>query len=188
MEAFQARLETFFKAKRVKNGTGKRTISVKWPHPDTITATPSALAEAGFYYDPSWDDQDNVSCFMCDKELAGWEEDDDPFQIHWEKCRDSCAWAIVRCGLDGDVDRKGKFVFKDGSRIPNGKQMEKARLTTFTTRSWWPHDTTKGHGASSTKMAKAGFVYTPSSAGDDNATCLYCNVSLGGWDEDDDPL
>ena len=34
----------------------------------------------------------------------------------------------------------------------------------------------------------AGFVYTPEEAGDDTATCLYCNVSLSGWDDDDDPV
>jgi hypothetical protein len=31
-------------------------------------------------------------------------------------------------------------------------------------------------------------VYTPQETGDDTATCLYCNVSLSGWDDDDDPL
>lgn len=37
-------------------------------------------------------------------------------------------------------------------------------------------------------MARAGFVFTPQLPGDDLATCLYCNVSLSGWDEDDDPM
>ncbi len=37
-------------------------------------------------------------------------------------------------------------------------------------------------------MARAGFVHTPQESGDDLATCLYCNISLSGWDEDDDPL
>ena len=37
-------------------------------------------------------------------------------------------------------------------------------------------------------MAKAGFAYTPSnSPEDDTATCFYCNLSLSGWDADDDP-
>lgn len=36
-------------------------------------------------------------------------------------------------------------------------------------------------------MAQAGFVYTPQAAGDDTVTCLYCNLSLGGWEEEDDP-
>ena len=41
-------------------------------------------------------------------------------------------------------------------------------------------------------MAQAGFVYTPQvtedDSRDDTATCLYCNISLGGWDPEDDPL
>lgn len=37
-------------------------------------------------------------------------------------------------------------------------------------------------------MARAGFAYTPQESGDDLATCLYCNTSLSGWDEDDDPM
>ena len=37
-------------------------------------------------------------------------------------------------------------------------------------------------------MAQAGFVYTPQSAGDDTVTCLYCNLSLSGWEKQDDPM
>lgn len=37
-------------------------------------------------------------------------------------------------------------------------------------------------------MAQAGFVYTPQAAGDDTVTCLYCNLSLGGWEKQDDPV
>ena len=38
------------------------------------------------------------------------------------------------------------------------------------------------------KMAYAGFAYTPQHPGDDLATCLYCNISLSGWETDDDPM
>jgi hypothetical protein len=44
------------------------------------------------------------------------------------------------------------FVFKDASRHPASKAMEKARLATFKTNGWWPHDAAKGHGASSAKV------------------------------------
>lgn len=37
-------------------------------------------------------------------------------------------------------------------------------------------------------MARAGFVYTPQGAGDDTVVCLYCNLSLSGWEKEDDPL
>jgi len=109
MEAVQARIDSFRKAKRVKNPTKtSATTSLKWPHSDDFTANPESLAEAGFYYDPSYDDPDNVTCFTCDKQLGGWEEDDDPFKIHWEKCAQSCCWATLRCGLMLDTDKLGR--------------------------------------------------------------------------------
>jgi len=37
-------------------------------------------------------------------------------------------------------------------------------------------------------MARAGFVYTPQQSNDDLVTCLYCDISLSGWDADDDPM
>ncbi|KAI0305150.1 inhibitor of apoptosis repeat-containing protein [Multifurca ochricompacta] len=188
MDAFNNRLDSFRKAKRVKQLTTKRTISLKWPHPTHFVATPDTLTEAGFFFNPSWGARDNVECFCCGKCLDGWEEQDDPFAIHWDKCRDNCAWAVVRCGLSEDVDRKGNFTFKDTTRQPDSKVMEKARLATFKINDSWPHDRIRGHGANSTKMAKAGFVFTPQTPGDDTGTCLYCRVSLSGWDEDDDPL
>ena len=111
MDAFESRLESFTKARRVKQSTAKRTVSLKWPHPTHFIATPDTLTEAGFFFNPSLDARDNVECFFCGKCLDGWEEDDDPFVLHWDKCRETCAWAVVRCGLSNDVDRKGKCVF-----------------------------------------------------------------------------
>jgi baculoviral IAP repeat-containing protein 5 len=110
MEAFNSRLDSFAKARRVKQSNTKRILSLKWPHPDHFIATPDTLTEAGFFFNPSWDARDNVECFFCGKCLDGWEEQDDPLAIHWDKCRDYCAWAVVRCGLSDDVDRKGKCV------------------------------------------------------------------------------
>ena len=107
MEVFQARLDSFLKAKRVKGSSG--SILVKWPHPPHFPATPNTLAEAGFYSQPSWEERDAVKCFMCSKELSDWQEEDDPFTIHWQKCRTSCPWAILRCGLQNDLDQDGKY-------------------------------------------------------------------------------
>lgn len=108
MDVLQARVDSFSKSKRLKQNSSKRTVTVKWPHPSSFVATPHALAEAGFYYNPSPDDIDSVECFLCGKQLGGWEEEDDPYRLHWEKCKTSCAWATVRCGLIVDVDGKGK--------------------------------------------------------------------------------
>ena len=109
MEGLQDRINSFRKPKRVKNpNKPSSTITLKWPHPPTFLANPDTLAEAGFYYDPSPDDPDSVTCFMCDKELSGWEAEDDPFDIHYDKCASKCSWAFVRCGLRRDMDKDGK--------------------------------------------------------------------------------
>lgn len=111
MEAYQARLDSFNKSsKRTKQSKASSSSSHKWPHPSSFRATPKTLAEAGFYHDPSSEYKDNVTCFVCEKQLADWDKDDDPFTIHWEKCGDSCPWAIVRCGLMDDADDHGKCV------------------------------------------------------------------------------
>ncbi|TFY69846.1 hypothetical protein EVJ58_g196 [Rhodofomes roseus] len=189
MESLQARLDTY-KAKRTKQSLVRSTSSSapKWPHPPSYLATPRTLAEAGFYYDPSPEEPDNVTCFVCGKELSEWEPEDDPFELHYKKCNRNCAWASARCGIELEKGKNGQYVTSNASRMPTSKVMEKARLETFTAlNNGWPHDATKGHGANSKKMAKAGFVFTPGHLGDDSATCFYCDLALNGWDEDDDP-
>lgn len=112
MQALQSRIDSFQKTKRVKRYPGRpssSTASLKWPHPAHFSANPNTLAEAGFFFDPSWDDRDSVACFFCGKELSDWDEDDDPFQIHYSKCQNSCAWAVVRCGLTDDLDEDGRY-------------------------------------------------------------------------------
>ncbi|KAJ4474882.1 hypothetical protein J3R30DRAFT_3294865 [Lentinula aciculospora] len=185
MDVFTTRLESFTRPKR---GKGVKTqSSQKWPHPEYFIATPETLAEAGFYFDPSSEDRDNVTCYMCGKELSEWDEKDDPFEIHFKKCGKKCAWANVRCGLGTEMDQDGRFVFTDKNRLPTSKAMEKARLDTFLFGDGWIHDEERNHGASSKKMAKAGFVYSPHDAHDDTVACIYCGISLSGWDSNDDP-
>ncbi|PCH45062.1 BIR-domain-containing protein [Wolfiporia cocos MD-104 SS10] len=125
---------------------------------------------------------------MCGKELSDWDAEDDPFEIHYDKCSKTCAWAAARCSAAIDIDEDGNLLTTNATRLPTSKFMEQMRLVTFTQNKSWPHDTTRGHGANSKKMAKAGFIYTPQSPGDDNATCMYCLVSLNGWDYEDDPI
>lgn len=111
MQAYKSRLDSFSKPIRVKNASLTTSSPVRWPHPTSYAATPHTLAEAGFYFNPSWDDRDNVTCFTCGKELSDWTQTDDPFEIHWVKCRASCVWAVVRCGLKEDVDQEGRQGF-----------------------------------------------------------------------------
>ncbi|KAI5119385.1 hypothetical protein M0805_001059 [Coniferiporia weirii] len=181
METFETRLRSFSKPK-------SKSAKSAWPHPQTFSANPKSLAEAGFHFKPSKAELDNVQCFLCKKELGGWDEEDNPFEIHIQKCP-KCPWAIARCSLEFDVDSDGNFSIKDPVRLPSNKVLEKARLDTFGGKQkWWPHDSVRNHGATSKKMAKAGFVYTPQAPGDDTATCFYCDLSLSGWDAEDDPI
>ncbi|KAK9455147.1 hypothetical protein V1511DRAFT_335241 [Dipodascopsis uninucleata] len=46
----------------------------------------------------------------------------------------------------------------------------------------WPHVR-----PSVTKMARAGFVFDPSSDSPDNVTCFLCKKSMDGWNKADDP-
>lgn len=61
--------------------------------------TPRALAEAGFYHTPgsSSPSFDNCTCFLCNLELGGWDEDDDPFEEHAKRA--GCAWAEMFCAV-----------------------------------------------------------------------------------------
>ncbi|KAF9075885.1 hypothetical protein BDP27DRAFT_1314669 [Rhodocollybia butyracea] len=171
MDILQNRLESFTRPKRTK-GAPKSLQNQKWPHPAYFMATPMTLAEAGFYFDPSSEDKDAVTCYMCQKQLGEWAEKDNPFQIHFDKCGKKCAWASLRCGLGNEMNLDGQFVFTDKNRLPTSKPMEKARLDTFLFGDGWIHDQTKNHGLQNH---------------DDTAVCLYCGISLSGWDEDDDP-
>jgi hypothetical protein len=108
MESIQTRRNTFITGARVK--TGKKTTVFRWPHPAHYGANPDTLADAGFYFTPSPDDRDCVRCFACGKELSEWDSDDNPHAIHYQKCGSTCPWAIVRCGLEMERDKRGRYV------------------------------------------------------------------------------
>jgi hypothetical protein len=105
MESWQARFDSFSKGKRVKKGSS--TTVLKWPHPPSFEANPESLAEAGFYFAPSLNNTDAVTCFMCGKAISDWEETDDPFTEHTRR-GNGCCWAIARCALRTDMDEDGK--------------------------------------------------------------------------------
>ncbi|KAJ3782300.1 hypothetical protein GGU10DRAFT_429552 [Lentinula aff. detonsa] len=179
MDIFKARLESLTRPKRRLKGGTKSQSNQKWPHPEYFLATPETLAEAGFYFDPSSEDKDNVTCYMCGKELSEWDERDDPFGIRCKKRGKRYAWANVRRGLGAEMDADGRFVFPDKNRLPTSKAMEKARLDTFL------------FGDASSKrrsMAKAGFVYSPHVSHNNTTICIYCGISLSDWDADDGPM
>ncbi len=46
----------------------------------------------------------------------------------------------------------------------------------------------EGWKPTSKKLAEAGFFFTPTEEEPDNAKCIYCDKSLGGWEKSDDPV
>ncbi|XP_041364012.1 baculoviral IAP repeat-containing protein 5.2-A-like [Gigantopelta aegis] len=53
-----------------------------WPYSEEYNCTPQKLAEAGWYHCPTNQEPDAVRCFVCLKELDGWEPNDDPWEEH----------------------------------------------------------------------------------------------------------
>ncbi|XP_071962614.1 baculoviral IAP repeat-containing protein 5-like [Antedon mediterranea] len=53
-----------------------------WPFTEGCACTPEKMADAGFYHCPTVHEPDAVKCFLCFKELDGWEPDDNPMSEH----------------------------------------------------------------------------------------------------------
>jgi len=71
--------------------------------------TPSNLAAAGFFHDPSGStagSSDTCRCFLCGVRLGGWDEQDDPFEEHAK--RGGCAWADMVCKIKVERRRAEK--------------------------------------------------------------------------------
>ena len=137
-----------------------------WPHAGKspkYAATPETLSQAGFYYRPMADSPDNCCCFLCQKNLDGWEAGDEAWTEH-VKHAPQCA--LVR--LD----------------------VETNRLATFMGGKLWPHPA--GSSLAPERLAKAGFFYWPKLTSsrdftDDTCICFQCGLALDGWEAEDDP-
>lgn len=105
------------------------------------------MARAGFYFNPRPSNPDNVACFLCRKELDGWEDDDEPLVEHLKHSPD-CGWAIcaaIEVEL-GDVARED----------PRQPHLLEARKATFAGR--WPYEGKKGWKCK-TKQVRLPFQY-----------------------------
>ncbi|KAA6414789.1 MAG: hypothetical protein FRX48_01539 [Lasallia pustulata] len=178
METYAARLASFEVAhpatkRRTSNAKGAKTL--KWPH---TTPAPAHLAQAGFFYRPTTSCPDNATCFLCQKGLDGWEEDDDPAAEHL-KHSPECGWAITVC-IEKEIE--------DGQRDeenPMGAKILNARKSTFGIM--WPHDSKRGWTCKTQKMVEAGWYYCPTPESDDFVKCPYCSLCLDGWEPKDNP-
>lgn len=91
------------------------------------------LAKAGFFYYPTQTNPDNVACFLCLKNIDGWEEEDDPLAEHLKHSPD-CGWAIV-----ATIENQGGDLSEE---YPCSARMIEARKATFGDK--WPHESKKG--------------------------------------------
>ncbi|KAK9887113.1 hypothetical protein WA026_020560 [Henosepilachna vigintioctopunctata] len=53
-----------------------------WVYSDKQQCSARKMAEAGFIFVGSRIEPDLAKCFFCNKELDGWEKDDDPWKEH----------------------------------------------------------------------------------------------------------
>ncbi|WVQ83151.1 hypothetical protein IAT38_005289 [Cryptococcus sp. DSM 104549] len=153
--------------------------------------TPRALADAGFYHTPGPDEAawDNCTCFLCNLELGGWDEEDDPFEEHAKRA--GCAWAEMVCAVKIEKRKrdqgKGKYstVYDTPDALPQSAESIEVRIQTF--KKWWPHKQKAGWLPSVKALASAGFVYNPSTDSKDSVICPYCEYGVEGWEATDDP-
>ncbi|KAE8538987.1 hypothetical protein D1P53_005357 [Cryptococcus gattii VGV] len=153
--------------------------------------TPRALAEAGFYHTPgsSSPSFDNCTCFLCNLELGGWDEDDDPFEEHAKRA--GCAWAEMFCAVKIEKRKRdrsnGQYttVYETADSLPQSAESIEVRTQTF--RKWWPHKQKSGWLPTVKALACAGFVYNPSTESKDAVICPYCEYGVEGWEATDDP-
>ncbi|KAM7361057.1 baculoviral IAP repeat containing deterin [Cochliomyia hominivorax] len=56
----------------------------KWPYDEKSSCSITKMAEAGFYWTGSnnKDEDDAATCFVCGKQLHGWDPTDDPWKEH----------------------------------------------------------------------------------------------------------
>lgn len=154
---YENRLASFHGPQRVTKrrastaATSRAPKTLSWPHksikPAEVRITPVSspqkrvltrayrlqMAKAGFVFQPYPNNPDNVVCFLCDKALDGWEEDDHPLEEHL-KHSPECGWAIT-AAVEAEL---GDYARED----PRDALMSEARKATFAGR--WPHENRKG--------------------------------------------
>ncbi|XP_058791458.1 baculoviral IAP repeat-containing protein 5 [Phymastichus coffea] len=65
-----------------------------WPFKSDEHCNPESMAAAGFYAVGGEDEPDLAECFMCSKQLDGWEPEDDPWQEH-KKHQPNCPFVEI---------------------------------------------------------------------------------------------
>ncbi|GFT92967.1 baculoviral IAP repeat-containing protein 5.2 [Trichonephila clavipes] len=66
-----------------------------WPFGENSACSASKMAEAGFFHCPTEQEPDLVQCYVCFKELDGWEATDEPWAEHFSHSK-ICLFAQLR--------------------------------------------------------------------------------------------
>ncbi|GAC98224.1 hypothetical protein PHSY_005813 [Pseudozyma hubeiensis SY62] len=178
-----------------KRQSTKATSPLQWPHPVTGRSaktsgipTPETLAKYGFYHSPTSDTPDAVSHFLYPSvQISDWQANDDPLSRLEQALPDNGWSRIFRSQQTAVFDEDANvWIWQTAQLLPTSKEMIQARKESF--GSQWPYDGKKGWKPTSKKLAEAGFYFTPTEEESDNAKCVYCNKSLGGWEKSDDPV
>ncbi|KAL1262521.1 hypothetical protein QQF64_007786 [Cirrhinus molitorella] len=136
-----------------------------WPADSPVQ--PEDLAAAGMYYLGT---NDNVRCFCCGQQLAGWEEGDDAWGEH-AKHYPNCFFIL---GHDvGNVPLPTPRPRVNGQRA--SVDTFEGRLESFRARQ---------HPIDPERLARAGFYSTGEQ---DQVLCFRCGGGLKGWRPDEDP-
>ncbi|KAK3705189.1 hypothetical protein QZH41_013985, partial [Actinostola sp. cb2023] len=75
----------------------RKATFVDWPFDDAdnCNCTAEMMAAAGFYHCPTDRDPDVARCFVCFKELEGWEPEDNPWEEH-KRHSPNCVFLLKR--------------------------------------------------------------------------------------------
>ncbi|KAL0118246.1 hypothetical protein PUN28_009119 [Cardiocondyla obscurior] len=79
----------------------RRITYNNWPFKESDNCSADCMAAAGFYVIGNDDEPDLVECFICGKQLNGWEPSDDPWEEH-EKHQSKCPF--VKLNKPNEMD------------------------------------------------------------------------------------
>ncbi|XP_014217510.1 baculoviral IAP repeat-containing protein 5 [Copidosoma floridanum] len=79
-----------------------------WPFSSSDVCNANNMAAAGFYCIGGKDEPDLVECFLCCKQLDGWESTDDPWEEH-KKHQPNCQFIQLNKQDEGSMTVKDLF-------------------------------------------------------------------------------
>ncbi|KAK5169265.1 hypothetical protein LTR04_005909 [Oleoguttula sp. CCFEE 6159] len=114
----------------------KATFQASWPHEAKRgwKCKTQKMVEAGWFYDPSPEMDDGVTCSYCSLSLDGWEPKDDPLEEHRRRSPDCYFFSPVEEHMAAKKTARGRKV--RGSRVSKASRL--SNQSTFSTFSEAP--------------------------------------------------